>query len=63
MGLRPGSLSPLVFNLVVDMLALLIYRAKEDGQITYLVPHFVDGGLSILQYTNDTILFMKYNIE
>jgi hypothetical protein len=32
MGLRRGSLSPLVFNLVVDMLALLIYRAKEDGQ-------------------------------
>jgi hypothetical protein len=41
------------------MLALLISRAKEDGQITVLVPHMVDGGLSILQYANDIILFIK----
>jgi hypothetical protein len=26
-------LSPILFNLVVDMLALLICRANEDGQI------------------------------
>jgi hypothetical protein len=54
-GLRQGdSLSPLLFNLVADMLTLLIYRAKEDGQITGLIPHLVQDGLSILQY--DTIV-------
>jgi hypothetical protein len=63
-GLRQEDpLSPLLFNLIADMLALLICRAKEDGQITSLVPHLVDGGLSILQYTYDTILFMEHNIE
>jgi hypothetical protein len=43
-GLRQGDpLSPLLFNIVADMLAILIARAKEDGQIGGLVPHFVEG--------------------
>jgi hypothetical protein len=45
------------------MLALLISRAKEEGQITGLVPHLVEGGLSILQYVDDTIILMDHNIE
>jgi hypothetical protein len=62
--LRQGDpLSPLLFNLVADMLNLLISRAKEDGQITCLVPHLVEGGPSILQYVDDTILFIEHNIE
>jgi hypothetical protein len=49
-GLRQKDhLSPLLFNLVADMLALLIIRAKEDGQIRGLVPHLVDSGLSIMR--------------
>jgi hypothetical protein len=56
-------LSPILFNLVADMLTLLISRAKEDGQITRLVPHLIDGGISMLQYADDTILFMENNFE
>jgi hypothetical protein len=57
--LRQGDpLSPLLFNIVADMLAILIKRAKADGQIEGVIPHLVDGGLSILQYADDTILFM-----
>jgi hypothetical protein len=56
-------LSPLFFNLVADMLTLLITQAKEDGQIRGLVPHLVDGGISILQYADDTILFMEHDLE
>jgi hypothetical protein len=26
------------------MLAILIIRAKEDGQVSGLIPHLVDGG-------------------
>ena len=60
-GLRQGDpLSPMLFNIVVDMLAILIERAKNDGQIAGVVPHLVDGGLSILQYADDTILFMEH---
>jgi hypothetical protein len=45
------------------MLAILIARAKEDGQVGGLVPHLVEGGVSILQYADDTILFMEHDLE
>ena len=62
-GLRQGDpLSPLFFNLVADMLVVLIARAKEDGQVGGLVPHLVDGGVSILQYADDTILFLEHDL-
>jgi hypothetical protein len=28
-----------------------------------VIPHLVDGGLSILQYVDDTILFMDHDLE
>ena len=63
-GLRQGDpLSPILVNIVVDMLAILINRAKDEGQVTGVVPHLVDGVLSILQYADDTILFMDHGIE
>ena len=56
-------LSPILFNIVADMLAVMIDRAKLDGQIEGVIPHLVDGGLSILQYVDDTILFMEHDLE
>jgi hypothetical protein len=53
----------MLFNIVVDMLAILIECAKVDGQIELVVPRLVDGGLSILQYVDDTILFMDHGLE
>jgi hypothetical protein len=41
-------LSPLLFNLVANMLNLLISRAKEDNQIIDLLPHLIDGGISTI---------------
>jgi hypothetical protein len=32
-------------NIVVDMLAIMIARAKDDGQVEGLIPHLVEGGL------------------
>ncbi|WVZ62463.1 hypothetical protein U9M48_012212 [Paspalum notatum var. saurae] len=63
-GLRQGDpISPILFNIVVDMLAILVARAKEDGQIKGVVPHLVDDGLSILPYADDTIIFIDHDIE
>jgi hypothetical protein len=63
-GLRQGhQLSPMLFNVVADMLAVMIERAKSDGQIEGVIPHLVDGGLSILQYANDMILFTEHDLE
>ena len=62
-GLRQGDpMSPIPFNIVVDMLTILIGRAKDAGQVGGLVPHLVDGGVSILQYTDDTIIFMEQDL-
>jgi hypothetical protein len=48
-GLRQGDpLSPMLFNIVAYMLAIMIKRVKVDGLIEGVVPYLVDGGLSIL---------------
>jgi hypothetical protein len=44
-GLRKGDpLSPILFNIVAGMLAIMIARAKEDSQVEGLIPHLVEGG-------------------
>ena len=45
------------------MLIVMIERAKLNGQIEGVVPHLLDGGLSILQYVHDTILFVDHDIK
>jgi hypothetical protein len=63
-GLQQGDpLSPILFNIVADMLAILIERAKADNQVSGVVSHLVDSGLPILQYDDDTILFMEHDLE
>jgi hypothetical protein len=59
-GLRQvDPLSPMLFNIVFDMLAVLFAREKDDG----LIPHLVEEGVSILQYGDGTILFMEHDLE
>jgi len=63
-ALRQGDpLSPILFNIVANMLALLINRAKAADQLSDVVSDLIDGGLSILQYADNTILFMDRNLE
>jgi hypothetical protein len=60
-GLRQGDpLSPILFNIVADMLSILIARAKEDAKVGGLIPHLIDGGISILQYA--ATLFCFWNM-
>jgi hypothetical protein len=54
---------PTTFNISADMLAIMIERTKIDGQFEGVIPHLVDGGLLILQYADDSILFMEHDLE
>jgi hypothetical protein len=45
------------------MLAIMINREKEDGQVSRLTPHLVDGGVPILQYADDTLFFLEHELE
>jgi hypothetical protein len=61
-GVRQGDPpSPFPFNLVDDMLATLVSRAKENGQFRGIIPH-LEGGISILQYADETILFVEHGL-
>lgn len=57
-GLRQGDpWSPFLFNLVGDALSVILEEAVRNGVLGSIVPHLVEGGLSHMQYADDTILF------
>jgi hypothetical protein len=59
-GLRQGDpLAPFLFNLVADRLSAMLDRASENDNLMGVIPHLVDGGLTHLQYTDDTMLFIQ----
>lgn len=45
------------------MLAIFLARAKSDGQIKGVIPNLVEDGLSILQYADDTMIFMDHDLD
>jgi hypothetical protein len=50
---------PILFNLIVDILTALIRRSKDLCHFSWVIPHLVDVGLSILQYVDDTLFFLE----
>ena len=56
-------MSPILFNIVADMLAVLIKRAKDDRKPRGVILYLVDDGLLVLQYADDTILFLDHDIK
>jgi ABC-type nitrate/sulfonate/bicarbonate transport system ATPase subunit len=45
------------------MLAILIARAKEAGHVEGIIPHLIQDGLSIVQYADDTVIFMSHDVQ
>jgi hypothetical protein len=58
-GLRQGDpMSPLLFNLVVDVLSRMLFKAASNSLISGLCSDLIPNGVICLQYADDTILFM-----
>lgn len=59
-GLRQGDpLSPLLFNIISNALVAMLDRAKAAGHISGVAARVVPGGLSHLQYADDTLIVIR----
>ena len=56
-GVRQGDpLSPLLFNIAADSLAKMISMGQRNSLIRGLIPEYIQNGVALLQYADDTIL-------
>jgi hypothetical protein len=63
-GLRQGDLlSPLLFNLVVNIFTRILIKAAKRGYISGSMKSLYLEGVISLQYTDDTLLFLSYNFR
>ena len=62
--MRQGDpLSPFLFNIAADTLAKMVSLAQKNKLIQGLVPEYIEDGVTILQYADDTILCLKDDRE
>ena len=63
-GVRQGDpLSPLLFNIAADALAKMIHMGQQNQLIRGLIPEYIEGGVALLQYADDTILCIQDDLE
>jgi hypothetical protein len=63
-GVRQGDpLSPILFDFLVDALAAILSRVCMAGHIRGVVSHLIPGGVSHLQYTDDTLIMIEPSDE
>jgi hypothetical protein len=54
-----GPLSPILFDFLVDGLANILAKANATSHIQGLVPHLIPGGVTHLQYADDTMILLE----
>jgi hypothetical protein len=63
-GVRQGEpLSLLLFDFVADALDAILAKAREAGHIQGVVPHLILGGVTNLQYADDTMITIQNTEE
>jgi hypothetical protein len=63
-GLRQGDpMSPILFDVAVDILTLLVKKASENGLSEGVFTHLVEDGVNMLQYADDIIFMFKHSVE
>jgi hypothetical protein len=59
-GVRQGDpLSPILFDFMVDALAAMLVKANSAGHIKGVVSHLIPGGVTHLQYADDTMILIE----
>ena len=59
-GLRQGdSLSSLLFELVVDSLAIILDKGRTEGFVKGVLTDYHENGVNMLQYPDDTIFLIQ----
>jgi hypothetical protein len=61
---RQGDpLSPILFNFVADGLTRMILKAQSNNLFCGLIDHIIDKSVAVLQYADDTIIYLKHDIQ
>lgn len=63
-GLRQGHpLSPILFNILADTLSALLDKAVTKGHIIGVLPELIPGGVSHIQYADDTVIMVDRSVQ
>jgi hypothetical protein len=63
-GLRQGDpLSPLLFNLVIDVFSRMLVKAARRGYVSGFMNSLSEEGVISLQYADDTLIFVNHDCE
>lgn len=63
-GPRQGdALSPLLFDLAADVLAVIMNKANVNGFIKGVLNEDLNHGVDMLQYVDDTIFLMQDDVD